>query len=446
MPMPPPPPPAILWPAEATVHPLSTIGSEKSTSGAGNKMVRVGNLLHVVYQDADDEGRYLNRVRTLDMSTDLWSAPVDLNIGKDNHSRPIIAADGAGILHVVLGGHNSPITYRRSLRPNDSSAWSEAEPAGDGTYPVMVADADGVLYLTMRATKQWDGVDLYIKPVGKPWAFSKKLLYRDRQYPAYAGYQTALSIGPDGRTLHFLTDVYESIDTWKDRGRYQAVAYMVSHDGATTWTKADGTPVTLPARPEQMDAIAQDTRKRHESLAPPSILAQGSLVVPSDGVPIVMYVNHLDAPGQLILARPDTAGQWQQRVVEELITAFPEHRPVQIRASVTIDRQDRITCLMELYPLNDEDWLDGKPTRAQRFRNDRDKRLVWLRSTDLGKSFTVQQALATGTTFHEHNIARPTGTNIDSGDSYPPIYFFQGESRYREKDEVLQNPTFLILQ
>ena len=113
---------------------VSEIGSERATSTFGNKLVTYGEKTHVVWQDATSPVReYLNEVRTLDHGTGQWSETVTLGTGVDNHARPVITVDHEGYLHAILGGHNSPVTYRWSVRPNDSSEWTAPETVGSGT-------------------------------------------------------------------------------------------------------------------------------------------------------------------------------------------------------------------------------------------------------------------------------------------------------------------------
>lgn len=63
---------------------VSALGSERATSGAGAKIVTFGDMTHVIWQDADDKGAYLNRIRSLDRSTGQWTDPFTLNRGKDS--------------------------------------------------------------------------------------------------------------------------------------------------------------------------------------------------------------------------------------------------------------------------------------------------------------------------------------------------------------------------
>ena len=421
---------------------ISPIGSERATSGAGNKIITFGDKTQIVWQDATQQG-YHNRVRTYDRRTSTWSEPFTLNRGRDNHARPVIAVDKQGYLHVILSGHNSPVTYRRSTRPNDATAWTEAEDAGSGTYPVVTCGLDGTVYLTLRSSNRWNGVDLYAKPPNEKWRKTAKLIVRDPELPGYAGYQNGLAWSPDHKTLHMVVDFYESVETYKLRGVHQAVCYMKSGDGGETWQRADGTNIKLPARPEQMDTLAQSRGDRKQRLPPPFILAQGGIVVDSDGLPHVFYVSHLDEPGQVIHARPNAQGEWQQTPVDAIAKAYLDHRPMACRGALTIDRDDSIYMLLELKPLG-KLWIDGKPVRGLGFATE-GKRLAWLISRDCGKSFAVQQAIDDEQVFNQANVERPAGFNEISAGQLPPFVYFDGTSRYPKGREVLQNNVFLRL-
>ena len=116
---------------------ISSIGSERATSSNGNKVVTVGSTNHVVWQDSTEEG-YFARIRSFDRKSGAWSPTYTLGEGRDNHARPTITVDSQGYLHVIIGGHHSGLQYRRSVRPDDASRWSEIETFGKTTYPVLI--------------------------------------------------------------------------------------------------------------------------------------------------------------------------------------------------------------------------------------------------------------------------------------------------------------------
>jgi hypothetical protein len=421
---------------------VSSAGSERATSGSGGKIVTIDGMTHVVWQDATDRGAYLNRVRSLNRMTGEWSEPVTLNTGKDNHARPVIAVDRDGYLHVILSGHNSPVTYRRSVRPNDSSEWTKAEPAGTGTYPVLTCDGDGTLLVTMRSSQRWNGVDLYVKERGKDWQKRSKLVLRNPKMTGYAGFQTGFAWGPRHQVLHMVVDFYESYDTYKARGAHQAVCYMRSLDGGLTWQKANGEPVAIPARPEQMDILGRHIGPGRNDLPPPVVLAQGSLVVDPQGLPHVLYITHQKQAGQVVIASPDSSGVWQRDTISEITEAYPKLRPVGCRGSFTASEDGTRYALLELKPLG-AGWEDGKPKRSMVFAQE-DKRLVWLVVGKAGRHCTVRPALPANTVFNQANVERAAGYNEIQAGHVPSFVYFDGTSRYRKKNEVLQNTVLFL--
>ena len=82
---------------------LSRIAGERASQGVGNKIVSRAGKTHFTWQDSCDR-RYFARVRTFDHETGKWSAGAVLAEGVDEHSRPALAVDGKGFLHVVMGG------------------------------------------------------------------------------------------------------------------------------------------------------------------------------------------------------------------------------------------------------------------------------------------------------------------------------------------------------
>ena len=418
---------------------ISTIGSERATSGGGNKIVSYQGRIHVVWQDATKDG-YFNRVRTLDHATGKWSGTVTLNKGRDNHARPVLTIDHDGYLHAVMSGHSSPVTHRRSTCPNDSSEWSDPTTIGSGTYPIMSCGLESSLYVTMRAADQ-NGVDLYVKRSGADWKRQCKLVKRGEDLPGYAAFHAGLAVGADG-TLHCVVDFYEGTGSYDQRGLHQAVCYLCSRDHGVTWERANGTPICLPSRPEQLDILALTTEeKRHEAMPPPEVLAQGCIVTDPEAVPHVLYVSHLEEPGQLLHAWPDAHGAWQHHPVEAARQFFPDHRATACRGALTTDEGGNIYALLGLYPLGDG-WQEGKPTRGMQW-DAQSKRLIWLSSNDRGVTWQARLALPEGAVFNEANVERTTGVNVPAAGQFPSFTYFDGTSRYPEEGEVIQNKVHL---
>lgn len=86
---------------------ISSIGSERATSGNGNKIVTSDGKTHIVWQDANMEG-YFARIRTLDHKTREWSPTYTIGKGKDNHAWPHIRIERH---HSTRSGPRNPAAH-----------------------------------------------------------------------------------------------------------------------------------------------------------------------------------------------------------------------------------------------------------------------------------------------------------------------------------------------
>ena len=410
-------------------------GSERATTGAGNKIVTFAGKTHVVWQKSAKLG-YYNKIRSLDHATGEWSKEFPLNQGVDNHARPVITVDRDGHLHVVLSGHNTIMSYRRSLRPNDASEWGPVEDAGAGTYPSIACGRDGSVFMAARAKGQ-HGADFIARSPDGKWSDPVRLVARAREFSGYAGFSTGLTVDRQG-TLHFICDIYEG-----KSGKHQALCYMRSRDGGRTWRTAAGKPVKIPARPEDMDLLLDDSTPRLKVVTWPWINSRGNIVADTKGRPYVAYVSHIERPGAVILATADQDGAWTQRNVTAAESAFPDMRPMGVSVALSMDSADTLHLLLELTPL-DDGWTQGKPLRDAVFREEPVKRLVLLSSRDQGESFEVKTIVKPGAMFNMATMERPTGVNDPGAGRTPSIIFFDGTCRYPKRGEVINNNVFFV--
>ena len=407
------------------MHLISEQGSERATCDYG-KIVSCEGKTHVVWQDVSREG-YLNRVRSYDHTAAAWTEPVTLGIGRDNHARAVMTIDHDGYLHVILGGHGSPVDWCRSVEPHDSSRWTEPQTIGAGTYPVFICDRDNTLYLTVRhqppGTRD-NGVELYAKAQDGPWTKRGRIVGLAPEYQkTYAAYHMQM-VATHG-TLHAVIDFYEGSDE-HGRGLHQAVCYARSSDGGLSWRRADGTPVETPARPEDMDTFEQSIKSRLEELPRPE-LSNGGIVIDSQGRPYVLYLSHSERPGQLVCATVDEAGLWQRRTIRVQEETWPDMRVTECRA--TIRNDDAICALVTMTPLDDA-WKDGKPTRAMHMNERTDQRLAWLVSSDAGETFAIHGLLEPGAAFNCPSVEKPAGANIIPAERLPGVLYFDGSKGY----------------
>lgn len=302
---------------------LSEQGSGRATAyWEQNKIITVGAKTHVVWLDAGRDG-FRVRGRTLDRVSGQWAPIVTIGEAQDNHGGPALTVDSKGYLHILYYPHHAQLRYRRSAQPNDLSQWSEETKFGEElSYPVMLCAPDDTLILTARrgyhegkgpqtvSTRMEQ--ELWKKPANGEWRRTATLLHSRRA--GYAQFAPALAWGPDHRTLHLSCRVYEGPPFGGGDLAY-TVAYLVSPDAGETWTKADGSPVTLPATVETLDVLAA-----YQGPTGPRINC-GPLAVDANGVPHIAYNPNLKDTSRLYLASPAPGLGWTR---QDLTPWLPE--------------------------------------------------------------------------------------------------------------------------
>lgn len=300
---------------------LSREGSGRATAYADQtKVITIGAKTHVVWLDADETGFHV-RGRTLYRDTGRWSEVVTIGEAQDNHGGPSLTVDSEDHLHVVYYPHHRPVRYRRSVRPNDLSEWSGETEFGEGlSYPMMICAPDDTLILTARrgyfdeSGVYIDGQhmeqELWMKRPNGVWT-RKSTLIRSR-FPRYAQFATSLAWGPDRKTIHLSSRMYETGLDAQAQPR-TSVGYLVSADGGETWTSAKGRRISLPATAETMDIVAGGSERDGRQFN------VGPLAVSRAGLPHLVYTEKHEGRTTLYLATP-AAGGWARR---NLMEAFP---------------------------------------------------------------------------------------------------------------------------
>ena len=323
---------------------LSTAGSGRATAYAeASKIVTVGHNTHVAWLDAVAEG-FRVRVRTLDRRTGQWSPTVTVGEALDNHGGPALTADSQGRLHIVYYPHHQPFRYRCSVRPNDASAWGpEIQFAESVSYPVLLCAPDDTLILTCRryytAMDHLNEMELWKKPAGGAW--QRQAAIMRARYPDYVQFQESLAWGNDGRTIHLACRIYET-NPKKGGNPIQTLGYLASLDAGKTWTRADATPVALPATADTVDVLVRGGG------ATDRVLASGSIAVDARGVPHLLHSVREQGVGRTYLVTPAAGGGWARRDLHSYLLPSLRDRDLVMPGAMTFSASGRATIVASL--------------------------------------------------------------------------------------------------
>ena len=284
---------------------LSTEGSGRATAYIESpKIVTFEGKTHATWLDTPAEG-FRIRIRTLDHATGDWSPAWTIGEATDNHGGPALTVDAEGYLHVIYYSHHHPFRYRRSVRPNDASEWTEYSEFGSYlTYPALVCARDGTLIMTARRSfedkeRPWE-LEMWTKAPSGDWQRDRSIL-RSR-HGVYTQFAASLAWGPDHQTLHLGARIYE-VPGEDPMASITTVGYLASDDGGETWRLADGTPVEIPATAETFDSMAVD----------------------ANGVPHLVYDVKTNETCQSYWAKPSADGKWHRRHLNpDLPSAYRE--------------------------------------------------------------------------------------------------------------------------
>lgn len=413
-----------MLPASGAAEPesfvLSTQGCGRATGYAeANKIVTWEGKTHVSWLDSPPEG-FRVCIRTLDHATGEWSPTHTIGEAHDNHGGPALAIDSQGYLHVAYYPHHHPMRIKKSVNPNDASAWTEAEEVGERlTYPTLVIDREDTLYLTCRQSVRnapWRSL-LYTKSPGKPWSEPRALLQAG--HAGYAHFMDALAWGPDGKTLHLVTRMYDG-----DPGQGHTVGYLRSPDNGVTWTRHDGTAVDLPATAESVDIVAQNRDGA-------SLRAAGLTVAP-DGQPLVLYSDQGRQPNETWIATPSESGWKSQSLRSALPTEF-EGWDLFVPGGITFNTDGTLFVALTM----------TKPGRGsgESGWGHPDCEVLGLVSGDGGASFQAKP-LSEMDSQSPHwlpNLERPTGHNVVKG---APGAIYTAGGRGEKNTELLANTVY----
>lgn len=376
---------------------LSRHGCGRATGySESNKIITWRQRTHVAWLDSPPEG-FRVRVRSVDRGTGEWSPTVTVGDAYDNHGGPALTVDSKGYLHIVYYPHHHAMCYRRSRRPGDSTEWEEEVRFGERlTYPTLVCGPDGTLFLSARRSfpdRPWE-VELWERPPGREWTRRRTLL--KSRYPGYSHFQESLAWGSDHRTLHLFCRFHERSDR-QAYGRFQTVAYLVSPDAGRTWTRSDGSPVSLPATADSAEVLARGGVDHKRGLR------AGAMAADARGLAHTVYSDEAGGAARLFLARPNGDGSWNRTDLSEFLPAQWQGRLLLAPAGVTFTSGGKMVIVAQIEPPVDGASTWGGPGNE----------VAAFRSSDGGRRFTFRLVSPIdGTRAHWlPNVERATGHN-----------------------------------
>ncbi len=352
---------------------LSEDGCGRATAYSEfNKIVTIGAKTHVSWLDSEN-GKFLVKIQTLDRETGRWSAVYTVGEAYDNHGGPSLTCDSSGYLHIVYYPHHHPFRYRRSVRPNDASQWSEEVQFGKKcTYSSMVCTADDKLMLVYResGSRQWV-LNLYEKLANGAWKGPRTILHGNAP-SGYTRWQAALVPGRDGKTLHMSFMLFERALT--EVG--YAIGYLRSPDAGMSWQRSDGKSVALPATPATIEIVAGST-----NVEGPTNFRPGNIALDSDGVPWLVYSRIDREPFEAWVAGLTAEGKWKKIPLLPVIERKWKGRGVKTPGSVVFGRDGTMYVVVTTVKSDTGDELAfwGHPTAE----------VVLLVSKDRGRTFSL---------------------------------------------------------
>ena len=406
---------------------LSSEGSGRATAYLESpKIATFGERTHVAWLDTPPEG-FRVRIRTLDHKTGEWSEAWTIGEAHNNHGGPALTVDREGYLHVLYFSHHHPFRYRRSVNPNDASAWMPYEEFGeDLTYPALVCAEDGTLILTARRSYEeqpWE-LEMWKKPAGRPWERVGTLLRA--RYPGYAQFAASLAWGPDHQRLHLGMRIYEMAELEED-APFTTIGYLVSPDGGTTWEWSNGRVVDLPATAETVDRIASGRAGEGR------ILNGGSIDVNGAGTPFVPYSVHVQDSSQAYLATPWKEDAWRHRHLNPFLPEGFRDWSLFMHGGIAFGASGVATLVGTVMQVAPDGLAWGEPSME----------VVRMRSSDNGHTFSgmIMGRPDPDTPRWMPNIERPTGFN-----RMPerPSFIFTEGVRGESLDDRLSNRVWWI--
>ena len=371
---------------------ISDAGSTRGSAYIeNNKILMACGSLHVAWLDAGRGGMEGVRIRTLDLQHGRWAAAVTLGEADDNHGGPTIVRDGSGYLHVLFGPHGNPLSYRRSLRPDDASAWTPVERFGlRCTYPSMVCDSANTLHMVCRdsSTPGWT-LMYYRRKAGGAWSDGRPLIESTLKDNTYRCYRASLFL--DASDVLHLGFMLFGGQAFKDAQTKGLAGYLRSADAGKTWTDAEGARVEPLPTDTGFDRIPVKD----------NCIRTGNLVVAADGVPCTVTVStgfrgYHAKWGEATLWMRGADG-WQALSLNPYIEAvYPGYRASWAEPSLSITDDGRLFVALTVVDARSVDPRDAGTSgqhcgRPKSIFGNASSRLALLISDDGGHTFSAQR-------------------------------------------------------
>jgi len=234
-------------------------------------------------RQASDKQELLHLISYFDHQTGQIARPRLLLNKKtdDAHDNPILVIDDKGYLYFISPAHGlgRPAFVHRSKQPYQIDDFERVYEGNFSYAQAWWQTSGGILLLHTRYT----GKDLGVKgdrclgwllSDGKNWTGAKPvaaIVRGDYQisWPCGQRVATAFDFHPTQLGVDARTNIY----------------YLETADQGKTWTKADGTPVTLPVTEIENPALIYDARKDHK------LVYLKDINFDAAGHPVIMFLT-----------------------------------------------------------------------------------------------------------------------------------------------------------